>query len=128
LAMPHRSPGCDICALHKSMVSAFSPCAMESRQMDRKQKVPAEWGRRRTRSDPPVLDEAITAAQCLTDRVEDQIEIAAQLMGLPEDEVRLEVMKAAARPHDRRNTSDPPRHRRDKIVIVERRNPRAMLR
>jgi hypothetical protein len=110
------------------MISAFASYAMEGRQMDRKQKVPAEWGRRRTRNDPPVLDEAITAARYLTDRIEDQIEIAAQLMGLPEDEVRLEVMNTAARPHDHRDTAAPPRHRRDKIVIVERRRPRAMLR
>jgi hypothetical protein len=63
--------------------------------MGRKQ-APPEWSRRRTRHDPPALKEAIAAAQGLTGRIEDQIEIAAQLMGLPEVEVRPEVLKAAA--------------------------------
>lgn len=37
--------------------------------MDRKKAVPAEWSRRCTRHDPPDLDEAIAAAQGLTDRI-----------------------------------------------------------
>jgi hypothetical protein len=95
--------------------------------MIQKRKAPAEWSRRRTRNDPPVLDEAIAAAQCLTDRISDQIEIAAQLMGLPEDEVRPEVVKAAARARDSCSVSPPSRHGRTQTVVVERRNPRAML-
>jgi hypothetical protein len=95
--------------------------------MVEKQKAPAEWSRRRTRNDPPGLAEAIAAAQCLTDRIEGQIEIAAQLMGLPEDEVRPEVVKAAARAHDSRSQSAPVRNGRVQTVVVERRSPRAML-
>lgn len=90
--------------------------------MGRKQ-APAEWSRRRTRHDPPALKEAITAAQGLTGRIEDQIEIAAQLMGLPEAEVRPEVLKAAAGaavmagvPHAR--------SRQAQVVVVERRGSR----
>jgi hypothetical protein len=51
--------------------------------MDHKRTIPAKWCRRRTRHDPPALDEAIAAAQALTDQIESQIEIAAQLIGLP---------------------------------------------
>lgn len=44
--------------------------------MDHKKSIPAASGRRRTRYDPPGLDEAIAAAQGLTDRIESQITIA----------------------------------------------------
>ena len=62
--------------------------------MLRKQKPPAEWSCRRTRYDPPTLEEAITAAQCLTEQIESQITIAARAMGLPEDDVKPEVLTA----------------------------------
>ncbi|HEX8164827.1 MAG TPA: hypothetical protein VF601_03455 [Beijerinckiaceae bacterium] len=42
----------------------------------------------RVRRDPPTLTEAILAAQGLSDEVEQQVEIAAGLMGVSEDEVR----------------------------------------
>jgi hypothetical protein len=48
--------------------------------MDRKKTIPAARRHRRTRYDPHGLDEAIAAAQGLTDRLESQIEIASQLM------------------------------------------------
>lgn len=87
--------------------------------------------RRVTRVEPPVLEEAIVAAQGLTDDVESQIEIAAQLMGMLEDEVRPAVLKAstsARRPmqlsgriamHER---SEGP-----KVVVVERKRPRLVM-
>ena len=40
------------------------------------------------RFDPPSLEEAIFAAQGLTDIVDDQAAIAASLMGLPEADVK----------------------------------------
>jgi hypothetical protein len=49
--------------------------------MDHRKTIPAEWCRRRTRHDPPALEEAIAAAQGLTGQIESQIEIAAQLIG-----------------------------------------------
>jgi hypothetical protein len=50
--------------------------------------------RRRTRVDPPELGEAITAAQSITSRIDGQVEIAAKLMGMPEDEVKQAVLRA----------------------------------
>jgi hypothetical protein len=41
----------------------------------------------RVRNEAPTVAEAIYAAQGLTDNIKDQIEIAAVLTGLPEDEV-----------------------------------------
>ena len=88
--------------------------------------------RRVTRVEPPVLEEAIAAAQGLTDDVESQIEIASQLMGLPEDEVRPAVLKASApvrRPPMRlaERISMPDRHEAPKVVVVERKRPRLVM-
>jgi hypothetical protein len=86
-------------------------------------------GRRTTRVEPPVLEEAIAAAQGLTDHIESQIEIAAQLMGMPEEEVRPAVLKAsAARPPRMERFHAPERHDGPKVVVVERRRPRLMPR
>jgi hypothetical protein len=87
---------------------------------------PAPWSQRKTRHDPPVLEEAIAAAQGLTDQVASQIEIAAQLMGLPEDEVRAQVQTAQAQ--TRPKVSVPVRDRRTQVVVVERRSRRALPR
>ena len=54
-----------------------------------------KYGTRRVREDAPTLDEAIAAAQGLSDELDEQVEIAASLMGLPRDEVRTELLKKA---------------------------------
>ena len=54
-----------------------------------------KYGTRRVRDDAPTLDEAIAAAQGLSDELDEQVEIAASLMGLPRDEVRVELLKKA---------------------------------
>ena len=55
-----------------------------------------KYGPRRERNDVPTLHEAIVAAQGLSDELEEQVDIAASLMGLPRDQVRAELHKAAA--------------------------------
>jgi hypothetical protein len=82
------------------------------------------------RFDPPTLEEAIFAAQGLTDDVDGQAEIAARLMGLPEVEVRAAILKAAtARP---RMLMSPPVQARlaagRQPVVIERRAPRVLIR
>src|SRR5688500_11053889 len=76
-----------------AQIASSHVCLLDAGEepMDRKKAIPAAWRHRRTRYDPPGLDEAIAAAQGLSDRLESQIEIAAQLSGLPEDEVRSRV-------------------------------------
>jgi len=54
-----------------------------------------KYGPRRVRHEKPTLEEAIIAAQGLSDDLEAQVEIAASLMGLPHDQVRAELLKAA---------------------------------
>jgi hypothetical protein len=54
-----------------------------------------KYGKRRVRHDPPTLNEAIDVARALADELDAQVEIAASLMGLPADKVRVELQKAA---------------------------------
>jgi hypothetical protein len=91
--------------------------------MDHKKSIPAAWSQRRTRHDPPGLDDAIVAAQDLTDRIEGQVEIAAQLIGLPEDEVRGRVLLAHAQTRQSRPALAG--GLQPEIVVVKRRGLRA---
>jgi hypothetical protein len=79
------------------------------------------------RIEPPALEDAIAAAQGLTDDIDSQVEIASQLMGLPEDEVRPVVMRAAAPIRQPYRPSAPVRNEGSKVVVVERRRPRLAL-
>jgi 2-phospho-L-lactate guanylyltransferase (CobY/MobA/RfbA family) len=90
--------------------------------MDRKKAVPAEWSRRRTRHDPPDLDEAIAAVQGLTDQIESQVEVAAQLSGLPEEDVRCRVLMTQAQ--FARSRPAPARGRQTEVVVIKRRGLR----
>ena len=92
--------------------------------MDHKKSIPAAWSRRRTRYDPPGLDEAIAAAQGLTDRIESQIAIAAQLVGLSEDEIRNRVLLAHAQANQSRSALI--RGRQTEVVVIKRRSPRQL--
>ena len=51
----------------------------------------------RPRVELPTLEEAVTAAQCMSDSPEQQAELAAQLMGVPVAEVVPLIRKAANR-------------------------------
>jgi len=48
----------------------------------------------------PTLEEAIAAAQGLSDNLDEQTEIAAALIGLPRDHVHAELLKVTARRKD----------------------------
>jgi hypothetical protein len=52
----------------------------------------------RVRHDPPTIDEALYAAEGLTDDVDHQVALAAALMGVSEEEVRKEVKPLGAAP------------------------------
>jgi hypothetical protein len=53
------------------------------------------YGFRRVRHEAPTLEEAIAAAQGLSDELNEQAKIAASLIGLPHDQVRTELFKVA---------------------------------
>lgn len=65
------------------------------RSMRSPAKRPKFSGPPQVRHEPPTLDEAIAAAQGLAEAVEQQVAIAAGLMGVAEDEVRAQVLAAA---------------------------------
>ena len=55
-----------------------------------------KYGTRRVRQEGPTLEEAIFAARGLTDDENQQIEVAASLMGLPVNDVREAMLKFRA--------------------------------
>lgn len=61
-------------------------------------------GRRRVRRDPPTLEEAVLAAQGLTDQPGEQVEIVVSLMRVTADEARGAVLRMGQRPEPGRIT------------------------
>jgi hypothetical protein len=84
-------------------------------------------GRRRVRRDPPTVEEAVQAAQGLTEELSEQIEIVASLMDVSTDAARGAVLRMGQRKDVNRFTivgrAGSPR-----AVVVERRMPRRVLR
>ena len=75
----------------------------------------------RVRYDPPTLEEAVFAAQGLSDDPDQQIEIAASLMDAQVEEVRPLVLKAARlAAQGSRVVISSPRSGSERTVIVER--------
>jgi hypothetical protein len=74
----------------------------------------------RVRHEPPTIEEAVRAAQNLTSDLEQQVEIAAGLMGMAHDEVREHVRHQPAEPLTQSSLASG----RMRGVVVERRSPR----
>src|SRR5690349_4055179 len=84
--------------------------------------MPKFSGPPRVRSEPPTIEEAVAAAQDLAADPEQQVTIAAGLIGMPEDQVRSQVLSAAPK----RTLSRPARDwaqptRSPQVVVVRRR-------
>jgi len=60
-----------------------------------------KWGARRVRREPPTIDEALIAAEAMAPDPEARAEIAAQLMGMPIDEVRVLIQRQQAQTRGR---------------------------
>ena len=84
------------------------------------------WGKRRVRHDPPTLAEALVAAQGLTDDGDQQIELAAMLMGVDVDEAKTEAARLASH---RRSTVTIASTRDNglRTIVVERRTSRRLI-
>lgn len=80
-------------------------------------------GRRRVRVDPPTVEDAVLAAQGLTDDVEEQIEIVVSLMPVTAAEARRAVLKMKRSGDDNRVTI-PGRGGTPRAVVVERKATR----
>lgn len=83
-----------------------------------------KYGSRRVRRDPPTLEEAIAAAQGLTDDVAQQIEIAASLMEVSPDEVRAKMPKPMSPRKVINAVAVTSRDGNNRSVIVERKTVR----
>jgi hypothetical protein len=77
-------------------------------------------GRRRVRQDPPTLEEAVLAAQGLTEELAEQIEIVASLMEVSAEEARSAVLRLGQRKDVSRMTIAG-RVGAPRAVVVERR-------
>ena len=84
-------------------------------------------GRRRVRRDPPSVEEAVQAAQGLTDELAEQIDIVASLMDLTPDEARGAVLRMGQRKDVNRVTITG-RAGAPRAVVVERRVSRRPMR
>jgi len=89
-------------------------------------------GRRRVRRDPPTVEEAVLAAQGLTDQVGEQTEIVASLMQISAEEARGAVLrlvqpKNAGRLTITSRSSRPGQIATPRAVVVERRVMRRPL-
>jgi hypothetical protein len=83
-------------------------------------------GRRRVRRDPPTIEEAVVAAQGLTDETKEQIEIVASLMEISVDEARGVVLRMGQRKEVNRVTVTG-RVGAPRAVVVERRTSRLSI-
>lgn len=83
-----------------------------------------KWGPRRVRKDPPTIEEALIAAEAMTDDPAQRAEIASSLMGVSIEEVRALVAKQAAHSRGRATLVNG----RNRAVVVEYKRPRTIVR
>jgi hypothetical protein len=81
-----------------------------------------KWGLRRVRHEAPTIEEALIAAEAMSDDVTQRAEIAASLMGLPVAEVQTLAAKQAAKTRGRASLVAG----RTRAVVVEYKRPRSM--
>lgn len=84
-------------------------------------------GRRRVRRDPPTVEEAVLAAQGLTDELGAQVEIVASLMDVSVDEARGAVLRMGGQRKDVNRVTIAGRAGASRAVVVERRTVRRPL-
>jgi hypothetical protein len=80
-------------------------------------------GLRRVRRDPPTVEDAVLAAQGMTEDLDGQVEIVASLMQLSAEEARGAILKMGQRKEVSRFTIAG-RNGMERAVVVERRNVR----
>jgi len=106
--------------VHKSDVIGYG--SIMTSRVRSKPKPPKFSGPPRVRYEPPTIEEAVAAAQDLAADREQQVAIAAGLMGMPEDQVRSHVLSAVPK----RTLSRPARDwaqptRSPQVVVLRRR-------
>ena len=99
----------------------------EGRSMSKNKNTPwkTKYGARRVRNEEATVEEAIAAAQGLSDDREEQIEIASALMGVPQEQVRAALLNLApARKDVGRAVISTGASARQRVVVVETKRPR----
>jgi hypothetical protein len=81
-------------------------------------------GPRRVRRDPPTVEEAVVAAQGLTDDLKEQVEIVTSLMEVAPDQARGVVLRMGQRQDVNHVTVTVTGRVGARAVVVERRTPR----
>jgi hypothetical protein len=87
-------------------------------------KKPASAKSYRTRHEPPTLDEAVFAAQGMSDVLSEQVEIVAMLMGVSHDEASRRVMQNSRPQRTIARTVLSRRTGTERTVVVERKPTR----
>ncbi|WP_448951090.1 hypothetical protein [Labrys neptuniae] len=89
-----------------------------------------KFGTRRVKQAPPTIEEALFAAECLSDDFDQQVEIAASLLGVGVDDVRA-VAKRSVKPAERRLSLPIAASSRKAVapraVVVEYRAPKRLV-
>ena len=92
----------------------------------------AEWktkqGTRRVRVEPPTLEEAIFAAQGVTDDPQQQADFAADLTGMPAETILATIQKEARKAARTGRVLAIPSSGSQRAVVVERKPSRAIRR
>lgn len=83
-----------------------------------------KWGSRRVRKEPPTLDEALIAAEAMTSDPQAKVELAAELIGAPVEDVKAYAAKQAAQTRGRSTLVAG----RTRAVVVEYKRPRTFVR
>ncbi len=81
-----------------------------------------KWGARRVRKEPPTLEEALIAAEAFAPNA--KAEIAAELMGVSVEEVKVLMQRQHARSNGRATLVNG----RSRAVVVEYKRPRTISR
>jgi hypothetical protein len=81
-----------------------------------------KWGARRVRKDPPTIEEALIAAESMTDDLDQRVEIAASLIGASVEEVKALAAKQAHLSRGRSTLVTG----RNRAVVVEYKRPRTI--
>jgi hypothetical protein len=90
-----------------------------------------KYGPRRVRHEEATIEEAIAAAQGLSDDRDEQVEIASQLMGLPQEQVRTALLKLAPARKDLTRSvistgTSPGSAGKPRVIVVESKRPRRL--
>jgi hypothetical protein len=92
----------------------------------------AEWttkqGKRRVRVEPPTLEEAIFAAQGVTDDPQQQADFAADLTGMPSETILAQILKEARKAARTGRVVAIPSTGSQRAVVVERKPSRIIRR